>query len=120
MPKIMYRPNPTPPPFVPPVPPVPTGPYMTISPFPFDSNTPVTSKIFNVEVPAESSSMLLQVFDGADMIFEADEMIVQPHIGVITIPAVSILQSTNNMLGTIAFRDEYGEGPEYDLVVYQP
>ena len=120
MPKIIYRPNPTPPPFVPPVPPVPSGPYMTIAPFPFDSNTPITSKIFNVEVPAESIRMFLQVADDGDLIFEAEEIIVQPHIGVITIPAVSILQSSNNMLGTIAFRDEDGEGPEYNLIVYQP
>ena len=37
MPKIMFRPNPTPPPFVPPTP-VPTDNLLQITPYPFEAD----------------------------------------------------------------------------------
>lgn len=50
MPKIIFRPNPTPPPFVPPTPPEPTN-IVVLSKYPFMADEPVFVYFDNVEVP---------------------------------------------------------------------
>ena len=50
MPKVMFRPNPTPPPFVPPTPPEPTN-IVVLSKYPFEKGEPVLVYFKNVEVP---------------------------------------------------------------------
>lgn len=50
MPKIMYRPNPVPPPFVPPTPPEYTN-VVVITKYPFEANELVDVYFKNVEIP---------------------------------------------------------------------
>ncbi len=51
MPKIMFRPNPTPPPFVPPTPVYPTN-SIELSPFPFNAKQNVDACIHNLTLPS--------------------------------------------------------------------
>ena len=48
MPKVIFRPNPTPPPFVPP-PPTPTDNLLQITPYPFRADEEFYYKIFNLQ-----------------------------------------------------------------------
>lgn len=50
MPKIMFRPAPTPPPFVPPTPPAIEN-SIHFTPYPFDEETAITIKLSNLNVP---------------------------------------------------------------------
>ena len=50
MPKVMFRPNPTPPPFVPPTPPEPTN-IVVLSKYPFEAYESVFVYFKNMEVP---------------------------------------------------------------------
>ena len=52
MPKIMFRPAPTPPPFVPPTPTYDTTVYAKTNPFPVEAGTLFTIKISPANVPA--------------------------------------------------------------------
>lgn len=56
MPKIMYRPNPVPPPFVPPTPPAPV-PSVSINPYPFEADEEIIATFENVIVP-ESANLV--------------------------------------------------------------
>ena len=120
MPKIMYRPNPTPPPFVPPVPPVPTEPYVTISPYPFGSDEPINCRIFNVVAPAEATYMIFDISDSDNTIVNMRVDIESPIVGEFDIQAVTLASSSNDMIGHIAFYSDDTELEEYPLVVYLP
>lgn len=61
MPKIMFRPNPTPPPFVPPTPPEPTN-VIVFSKYPFEAQEPVFVYFENVEVP-QAGSYAFDIYD---------------------------------------------------------
>lgn len=51
MPKIIFRPNPTPPPFVPPTPVYPAN-SIKLSPFPFNAEQNVDACIYNLTLPS--------------------------------------------------------------------
>lgn len=59
MPKIIFRPNPTPPPFVPPTPPV-QNPSVFFNPYPFEPDTPIHVVLTNLDLPANTNKICLQ------------------------------------------------------------
>ena len=54
MPKIIFRPNPTPPPFDPPTPPV-QNPSVFFNPYPFEPDTPIHAVLTNLTLPSETN-----------------------------------------------------------------
>lgn len=120
MPKIMYRPNPTPPPFVPPVPPVPTDPYVTMSPFPFDNMTQVVCSIHNVKVDPSANNARLYVYNDKQAVIDAIGSINPTQIGAITLSALSKGNSDNVSRGEILIRNGSDLIEKVNLLVYQP
>lgn len=64
MPKIIFRPNPTPPPFVPPTP-VPTENLVSISPYPFGDYDQITVVFSNIIIPTGYSFIDFDMHDSA-------------------------------------------------------
>lgn len=65
MPKIIFRPNPTPPPFVPPTPPVIVN-GVQITPYPFEESQIISCRLVNVTPPADFDSCeFCQLYDNS-------------------------------------------------------
>lgn len=120
MPKIMYRPNPTPPPFVPPVPPAPTGPYVTMSPFPFEVNAEVLCTVHNVELDPSVDYAYLYVRNDTTDVIDINRHITPPHTGPITFLATADANSDNLSDAEIFLYSEGIIDENIHLTIYQP
>ena len=68
MPKIIFRPNPTPPPFDPPTP-QPTVNLIRVNPYPWIEYEYITAIFSDIQYPAEWDSCYIDIFDSNDDIW---------------------------------------------------
>lgn len=107
MPKIIFRPAPTPPPFVPPTPPAIEN-SIHITPYPFDEDTAITIKLSNLNLPQTSTQFDVFGIDefgedaGLDATFSKSD-IVQ---GEVTIQGNSGAQSSTKLSSYIIVTDD--------------
>lgn len=107
MPKIMFRPAPTPPPFVPPTPPVIEN-SIQITPYPFNEDTAITIKLSNLNLPQTSTQFEVFGIDefgedaGLDASFSKSD-IVQ---GEVTVQGNSNGQTSTSISSYIILTDD--------------